>query len=109
MQIQVSQPRTALLKTGERPVLSPPSPPAPRQDPMWSGHSCPLPLTLTLSSGPTLLRYLHFAKLSDKNRLRDSHADQSTRKPTYRSTDSRSSKGRHNRPGGDEWPESRNR
>jgi hypothetical protein len=31
--------------------------------------------------------------------LRDSHADQSARKPPYRSTDSSASKGRHNRPG----------
>ena len=41
--------------------------------------------------------------------LRDSHADQSTRKPTYCPTDSRSSEGGHNRPGGYEWPQSRNR
>src|ERR1700680_4727954 len=41
--------------------------------------------------------------------LRDSHADQSARKPTYRSPDPGSSKGSHNRPGGYEWPQSRNR
>src|ERR1700674_2055092 len=40
--------------------------------------------------------------------LRDSHADQSTRKPTYRSTDSGSSKGRNNRSGSYEWPQSWN-
>ena len=38
----------------------------------------------------------------------DSHANQSTRKPTYCSTDSGSSEGGHNRPGGYEWPQSWN-
>src|SRR5580700_12155827 len=41
--------------------------------------------------------------------LRDSHADQSARKPTDRSADSRSSKSRHNRSSGYERPQSRNR
>src|SRR5450631_4937452 len=41
--------------------------------------------------------------------LRDSHADQSTRKAAYRSTDAGTCKGRHNRTGGYEWPQSRNR
>src|ERR1035441_278061 len=41
--------------------------------------------------------------------LRDSHADQSTRKAAYRSTDAGTCKGRHNRAGGYEWPQSRNR
>jgi hypothetical protein len=41
--------------------------------------------------------------------LRDSHADQSARKPAYRSTDPGSGKGRHNRPGGYERPQARNR
>src|SRR5580700_4538533 len=41
--------------------------------------------------------------------LRDSHADQSTRKPTHRSADSGASKGRHDRPSGYERPQARNR
>src|SRR5579872_5034324 len=40
--------------------------------------------------------------------LRDSHADQSTREPTYCSTYSNSSQGRHNWPGGYEWTKSGN-
>src|SRR6202049_908116 len=41
--------------------------------------------------------------------LRDSHADQSTGKPTYCPPDSGSGQGCHNRPGSYEWTQSRNR
>ena len=41
--------------------------------------------------------------------LRDSHTDQGTREPTYCSTDSCPCKGGDNRPGGNEWPQSRYR